>query len=251
MGIMDSLGKAMSKLLSSQAQAGEAIWVERMTMEEIEEMEAKGCDMTEYRAKYAEREARKAAEIKRRLDAIDYSLLDPYRNTPREIESAFVKDVISVNSLYLTKKQKIADAKVVYGAVVQAHFGLWEAGDYGSMAAVFVFALDEKHIFDVEWLLETAGKISEMKESSNVPGDCLKFINLLRNDQSQFCCKLGESLCGEADAWCTTYAFSDQTVLPDKYLPQNKIVPFLLMEPAKDGWSADLEIVPVKYYNKV
>ena len=247
MGFMDSLGKAMSKLLSSQAAAGEAAWVERITMEEIEDMEAKGCDMTEYRAKYAEREERKAAEIKRRMEAIDYSLLDPYRNTPRDIDSAFVKDVISLNSSYLTKKQKYADAKIVYGAVVQAHHGLWTPGDYGHMAAVFVFALDE-HVYDVEWLLDVAEKISEMKESSNVPEDNREFITTLRDDQSVFGYKVGASICGDAYAWCTTYAFMEQKVLPDTYLPQNKIVPFLLMKTPE--YLADLEIIPAKYYNK-
>ena len=248
MGIMDSLGKAMSKLLSSQAQMGEAKWLETMTMEEIEDMEAKGCDMTEYRAKYAEREEKKAAEIKRRLDAIDYSLLDPYRNTPRDMESVFVKDVISLNNIWSFNKEALADARIVYGAVVQAHHGLWTPGDYGHMAAVFVFALDEKHIYDVEWLLETAEKISEMKISANVPDDNMKFIAKLRDDKSMFGFKLGASLCGDADAWCTTYAFKEQAVLPDTYLPQNNILPFLLMKTPE--YLADLQLIPVKYYNK-
>ena len=251
MGIMDAIGKAMSSLLSSQAKAGEAAWVERITMEEIEEMEAKGCDMSEYRVKYEEREARKAAEIKRRLEAIDYSLLDNYRSTPRDLESDFVKDVASFSDGFFFNKENLADATIVYGAVVQAHFGLWEPGEYGSMAAVFVFAMDEKHIYDVDWLLNTAEKISEMKNSSNVPEDCKKFIATLRDDKSIFCFKLGESLSGDADAWCCTYAFKDQTKLPDTYLPQNKILPFILMKKPHDKtWEVDIALIPAKYYNK-
>lgn len=254
MGFLESLGRFMSGLFPSQQNK----WEENLTLEQIEDLERQGCDMTEYRQRFEEREAaRKAhlAEIRQKsLDALDMERLTPYLNAvPRDLESEFVKDAVAFNHLPSKKIKRLADAPIVYASVVQAHYALYEPGavDEQGYGVVFCFALDEKHKYDTVWLRELAGKISEMKESSSVPSDCAKFIKTLRDDQSIFCFKLGESLCGDADAWCATHPVYFPSRLPLGYLPATKILPMLLIEKPEVNQPIELRPIPFKYYTNL
>ncbi|MEY8295350.1 hypothetical protein AAK943_00145 [Emergencia timonensis] len=232
-------------------------WEAAMTEEEITEMEKKGYDMSSVRCKQAEiaaqEEAAEAAFMEqRKATAVptDLNKLTSYRSTPRSTESEFFKDVAGKAPLFGKDKwrEKFATAPLLYGAVVQANSGLWLPGREDDLPAVFVFALDRTHIYDVEWLTATAEKISEMKESPNVPADCREFIDILRDDQSQFCFPLGPSLSDGAEAWCVTYQFGKQTILPGNRLPEDGIVPFLLEAQPKKQLPIQLAVIPGKYY---
>lgn len=176
--------------------------------------------------------------------------LTPYRSTPRSAESSFFRDVAGKAPLFGREKwrEKYANAPMVYGAVVQANSDLWLPGTGEYLPAVFVFALDSPHIYDVEWLRDTAEKISEMKASSAVPADCQEFIHILRDDQSEFCFPLGASLADGADAWCVTFKFDKQAILPGNRLPEDGIVPFLLEARPKKQMPIQLTPIPGKYY---
>ena len=78
--------------------------------------------------------------------------------------------------------------------------------------------------------------------------DCQQFIHILRDDQSDFCFPLGTSLAGGADAWCVTYKFDKQTILPGSRLPEDGIVPFLLEAKPKKQIPIQLAAIPGKYY---
>ena len=144
---------------------------------------------------------------------------------------------------------KFANAPLIYGAVVQANSALWLPGTEEYLPAVFVFALDSAHIYDVEWLTATAEAVSEMKVNDTVPADCQEFIDILRDDQSEFCFPLGASLAAGADAWCVTYKFDKQTILPGNRLPEDGIVPFLLEAQPKKQMPVQLSPIPGKYYS--
>ena len=88
----------------------------------------------------------------------------------------------------------------------------------------------------------------EMKVSPVVPADCQQFIHILRDDQSDFCFPLGTSLAGGADAWCVTYKFDKQTILPGSRLPEDGIVPFLLEAKPKKQIPIQLAAIPGKSY---
>ena len=106
-------------------------------------------------------------------------------------------------------------------------------------------------IFNWKWTWDPDGhgeKIMEMKVSPVVPADCQQFIHILRDDQSDFCFPLGTSLAGGADAWCVTYKFDKQTILPGSRLPEDGIVPFLLEAKPKKQIPIQLAAIPGKYY---
>lgn len=232
-------------------------WEAAMTEEEISEMEKKGYDMSSVCDKQAQCAAREEADEaaflqQRKATAVptDLNRLTPYRSTPRSTESGFFKDVAGKAPLFGKDKwrEKYAGAPLVYGAVVQANSALWLPGTEEYLPAVFVFALDSAHIYDVEWLAATAEKITELKACADVPADCRAFIDILRDDQSEFCFPLGASLAGGADAWCVTYKFDKQTILPGNRLPEDGIVPFLLEAKPKKQIPIQLAVIPGQYY---
>ena len=233
-------------------------WENAMTEEEIDTMERQGYDVSGLRAaRAATKEEDAAAEAafqdQRTATAVatDLDRLLPYRSTPRSTESDFFKETAGKPPLFGKDKwrERMSTAPLIYGAVVQANSDLWLPGSNEFYPAVFVFALDSAHIYDTDRLRAMAEKISGMKESSSVPQDCKEFIEILRDDQSEFCFPLGASLSGGADAWCVTYKFEKQTVLPGNRLPEDGIVPFLLEAPPKKQMPIQLLAIPGKYYS--
>jgi hypothetical protein len=260
MGFLESIGKAMQGLFPGQAQADEQVkeWASSMTEEEIEKLEQQGCDMSSYRAQMEaakEERKRKAEEEEelrlKSLDMLNYGKLEVHKDVPRDPDSRFVQDTVAIAKPSSSDKKLFATAPIVYGYVVQANSALWYPGEDRSGAGiVFVFALDEAHRYDMEWLAATAKKISAMKESVDVPKDCRKFIDTLRNDRSYFCFKLGESLNDGAEAWCATYTWYNQTLLPGNRIPATRIIPFLLLEEPEQDQFVRFEIIPAGYYTK-
>jgi len=246
MGLLESIGKVMSKLFKSQIQG----WEDRVTLDQIDELEKQGCDVAELRAKYFERKkAEEDAEqklISDSLAALDLSKLDAYAQTPRDADSQFLKDTSAITG---RRAKTLTEAPIVYGAVVQAHSALWEPGNNERTGIVVVFAEDD-HMRDVEWLTAMADKVSELKDSLDTPKDSRKFIDTLRNSQSYFCFKLGDSINEGANVWCATYTLDKQSYLPLNYIPANRIIPFLLIELSEENQFAQLEIIPAAYYTK-
>ena len=188
--------------------------------------------------------------------------LAEYIKAPRSADSAFIADSIKdgsgtidglIGGIFGNAKLKeaLSKAPIVYGAVVQANSYLFEPGqDIFSVAAVFVFALDEAHIYNIEWLRETADKIAEMKKEGSAFGDMADLLSSLKDDTSHFCLKIGKSVAGDADAWCAVYTFKDTKVLPMTFLPRIKIVPFFLKEHPQTNPHTDVKfaVISGKYY---
>ncbi len=250
MGLAEAIGKLFMKVFKPTG------WEQHLTLEQINEMEKQGCDVTEIRQRYEDRVAAEAAAKKKLVDdslaVVDISMLEKYKLIPRELDSDFVQDVALMGGKKYKWKERLPVAPLVYGCIVQAHWALLEPTEYERLGMVVLFAMDEKHRYDIDWLKETSKKIMQMKNSANVPKDNDKFIKTLRDDQSMFCFKLGESLSGDADAWCATYTVRKRNadILPLNYLPVTKILPMLVSDYPKVNRFTDLELIPAKYYTK-
>lgn len=240
-------GAIPQDMLQSMQAKGEAHMEATMTLADVDNMEKQGCDVTELRRKVTERIAREAAEAAARVCNLEK--LEPYKKIPRDPESEFYK-ALAAKAPLIGKKEWLENcltAPIVYAAVVQAHHGLWAPYDGGHMGAVFVFSTDPARMYDTAWLLDIAKKIGEMKESPTVAPDCKTLIDTLRDDQSQFCFKLRSSLAGDVDAWCTTYVVNDTAHLPHTCLPNDRILPVLLLKPPQEGYLASFGLIPPKY----
>ncbi|MDR0232680.1 MAG: hypothetical protein LBI82_11260 [Dysgonamonadaceae bacterium] len=271
-------------LLSKMTEKATKEWAQNLTPEQIEEYERQGMDMSEYKIIAEEHQA----EQQRLTDAINLSMLDKYK---KNRGANFIDEVAKFNKMSEKRKPKLETAPLVYGRVVQAHSALFKSNPKNKSGAgiVFLFALDDAHRYDEEWLAKTANRIAEMKESvinqpdsmmekicsslnldnnflfsitigsmmekkkvKFLPEDCRSFIRTLCNDSSTFGYKLGESLSDGADAWCATFSLHDQSKLPMAQIPQNRIIPFLLSEEPQSfrGVSDVAQLIPPAYYMK-
>lgn len=232
-------------------------WEKNMSEEDIAQMEAQGYDVTELRAKrakFAEEEEkeylREKEERENFKNPINLDKLNPYLKTPRDIDTPFFKATAG-NAPWLFKdrwKRKYTEAPIVYAAVVQANSALWTPGNNQYYPAVFVFALDQKHTHDIEWLKQIAEEINALQDADQIPEDCRKLIQTLRDDTSEFCFRIGKSVCGDANAWCVTYKFDKQSALPRKALPSDGIVPFLLKSAPVENQFIDFKLIPTSFY---
>ena len=232
-------------------------WEENITEEQINEMEAQGCDVSDLRKKLADKQEQAEEEERRQQEERDdfknttrLDKLSPYLQTPRDMETPFFKAVAG-SAPWLFKgswKKKYTEGPIIYASVVQANSALWMPGNNEYYPAVFVFALDKAHIHDVAWLKQMAERIGELADGAIVPNDCRKMIETLRDSHSEFCFRIGKSVCGDADAWCATYKFDKQSALPRKALPSDGIVPFLLKAKPVEDQFVNFKLIPAEFY---
>lgn len=233
-----------------QAEKYQEQFYSNLMPEDIPKWEAQGVTFTdEQRARAEENKRAKAAEHASR-PVYHLDRLEPFKAVPRGADDPFVIDC--AGKLPALGKEKylaqFQNAPLLFSKVVQANHALWETGDYEGLPAVFVFALDDAHRYDTDWLDRTAAAIQEMKKGGDVPKDCKKFILKLREDKGSFCFKLGESLSGGADAWCVTKVIEKQTELPNCALSRDGLMPWLLRDNLREGYFAPLALIPSQYY---
>jgi len=225
----------------------------------LEHYEKLGWDVSEFKdAALAQAAAKEnARQLNDQMHPVDLSRLDPFVATPRDPNSAFVTDALAVGAyggLFANKDKKrqiVAGAPLIYGAVVEANSDLWEPGSGTNLPAVFVIATDAAHRTNIEWLTQAAQTIAALKHQGDLPKDMRKLIDDLRNSISYFCHKIGPSVAGDADAWCATTSFN-QANLPGKRLPrigEVGMLPFLLKEEPKENQFLPVENIPAKYYS--
>ena len=229
----------MGKIQEAQDQ-----YVMALTDEAIEEM-AKGGQNVDMLYKHRE-EARKRHEEKMKNE-VHLERLDEYKNTPRDPKTAFAKKAIKTGMF--GSNGNTVDAPLVYGAVVQAQSSLWKPFRNNNSGMVVVFTLDEKYKYDIEWLTQMANKISETKKEE-VDQDMQTIKENLLNTRSIFCNKVGKSMAGDVEVWCGTYIVKDTKMLPKMFIPNNKILPFLVTEELKDGNKVFTTGSPFKLINK-
>jgi len=211
-----------------------------LTDEAIEKMKSEGQDAEILYKKREEARQRKAEKM---TNIVHLERLDEHKKTPRDPKSTFVKKGVKGN------KNVIVEAPLVYGAVVQAQSTLWEPFKNYNSGMVIAFTLDERYKYDIAYLTEMAGKISESK-NQNTYEDTKALRDNLLNTRSVFCNKVGQSISGDVEVWCCTYFVKDTKLLPKMFIPNNKILPFLVMEKLKEGNKIFTQGSPVELIKK-
>jgi len=263
------MANLFSNMFASQTEEATRQWAISLTLEQIEDYERQGMDMSAYRLIREEHLAEKQRFIDENKAFLDFDKLEKYKRTPRSAEDSFINDVADFNGTSDKKKHLLETAPLVYGRVVQANTALYtpHKDDLGATAMVVLFALDDEHRYNIEWLDKTAKRISEIKDTvdshepqgilytiirllslhdsgfikshyeskklDTAPSDCREFIKTLRDYQSSFCFPLGASISEGADAWCSTRHIPVPSYLPMSVLPYNRIIPLLISEPPK------------------
>jgi hypothetical protein len=225
---------------------------------QIDELERQGCDVRELRATKAGRAAARAAEAQQRLierqqrPRLQLERLQAFMATPRPADSQFFKDAAGKPPMLFGKKTwqtSHENAPIVFAATVQANEKLWDPGDENGLPLVLVTATDPRHRNDVAYLTGLARRLAELRDSSHTPSDCQKLVASLRDQQSIFNWKVGASVAGDADAWCGTLNVTRRNDLPNRCLPADGVLPYLLLAPPRDNYNMDLKLVPKQYYS--
>lgn len=225
---------------------------------QLDEFEKDGMDVADFRAAAIHSQSRFSdlwwEDFEQEENEISLAKLKSCEVTPRDLESSFFKE-ITANIWRFSKlisggwKQKYQNAPIVYGALVQAWDQMREPGE-GSGAMVVVFATDS-HKDDANRLAEVASKVQDLrdwKSNIQITDDTKQLIADLEDHQSIFCHKLNSNIVWNAEAWCCVVFIDDQKDLPKWFIPDEEIIPFLLIGNVKEDYSPDLVLVPSKYY---
>ena len=223
-------------------------WEKTMTEVELDKMEAQGCDVSVYREKLAARRAKEAEEEKRDRETwqnpTNLDKLEPYIATPRSTDTPFFQKVAGKAPWFGKNKwlKKHTEGQIIYVDVVDAPKYAWkgEKHEDDTYQIIGVYALDEKHVRNVEWIQKVMSILRTMHEGKKpvAPG-CEKIMDMIPDESNWDTIKLPENLSEGADAYVRRLVVEDKE-LPKGYLPSNGIVPHFYWEGTIKRIHADL-----------
>ena len=223
-------------------------WEKTMTEVELDKMEAQGCDVSVYREKLAARRAKEAEEEKRDRETwqnpTNLDKLEPYIATPRSTDTPFFQKVAGKAPWFGKNKwlKKHTEGQIIYVGVVDAPKYAWkgEKHEDDTYQIIGVYALDEKHVRNVEWIQKVMSILRTMHEGKKpvAPG-CEKIMDMIPDESNWDTIKLPENLSEGADAYVRRLVVEDKE-LPKGYLPSNGIVPHFYWDGTIKRIHADL-----------
>lgn len=240
-------------------------WEDRLTWDDILEMEAQGCDMKDIKERFlARQEAEKvlSEQFEKYSNALRFTMdevdnenignktdilkIEHLINECRNPESQIVKDTIGKPPFLglLGKDKWINDVKssdVLYASVIQCHPQLWEqvTEDITPASYLMVYSLNPQYSRNVEVLKKVSKLLNDFRdrediELSNYSASMQNLYKELDDPQSAPHILLDTTLLREigieepnADIRVTNGYIYDDTPLPNKKLPSDGILPFI------------------------
>ena len=231
-----------------------------VTDERLDELEAQGYDVSEYRkAKQNARSAKNAIleEIRNAHEnCTNLTKLEPYMKTPRNIESEFFKAVAGKAPWFGKDKwrRKYSEAPIVYRGVVAAQSELYKPSDKGEDAfyAVTIVAVDKAHQCNEEWMQRVIKQLQDMQAGKvDTPSDCAELVDMMDevdNEGDWRTGMLGMSIAEGAEAYYRKDVFFRKN-LPNGFLPTNGILPQVCTNiPVKESHLPLTDNIPVQFY---
>ena len=228
--------------------------------ERLDELEAQGYDVSEYRkAKQNARSAKNAIleEIRNAHEnCTNLTKLEPYMKTPRNIESEFFKAVAGKAPWFGKDKwrRKYSEAPIVYRGVVAAQSELYKPSDKGEDAfyAVTIVAVDKAHQCNEEWMQRVIKQLQDMQAGKvDTPSDCAELVDMMDevdNEGDGRTGMLGMSIAEGAEAYYRKDVFFRKN-LPNGFLPTNGILPQVCTNiPVKESHLPLTDDIPVQFY---
>ena len=228
--------------------------------ERLDELEAQGYDVSEYRkAKQNARSAKNAIleEIRNAHEnCTNLTKLEPYMKTPRSIESEFFKAVAGKAPWFGKDKwrRKYSEAPIVYRGVVAAQSELYKPSDKGEDAfyAVTIVAVDKAHQCNEEWMQRVIKQLQDMQAGKvDTPSDCAELVDMMDevdNEGDWRTGMLGMSIAEGAEAYYRKDVFFRKN-LPNGFLPTNGILPQVCTNiPVKESHLPLTDDIPVQFY---
>lgn len=224
-------------------------WEKTMTENDLDQMEAQGLDVTEYREKLAARRAKEAEEAKRDRELYknptQLDKLKPYMQTPRSPETDFFRKVAG-KAPWLGKGRwlkKFTEGKIVYVGAVHAPAEAWKGirHEDESFYLIGLFALDDEHMNDADWLLRVTGVIRSMCEGrQHAAPECSGIIDLIQDENAWSDVELSGDLVEGATVKVKKLVINYKE-LPKGYMPSDGIVPHFY-------WEGTIRVIPSGLY---
>lgn len=226
-------------------------WEKNMTEEDLRKMEAQGCDVSAYREKLNKRRAEEAAQaaedLKKYYNPTDLSMLEPFIATPRSTDTEFFRAVAGKAPWFGKSKwlRKYQEGKIVYAGVIDiAPEGCRppkHKDDHHYCVAIY--AIDDKHIHNVEWLKGLMKTLGEMRDGKRpAPGELQGLMAMFGDESNWDQKRLPSSIAGGAEVWHQRLGL-DASKLPKGYLPTDGIVPHFY-------WEGTISQIPAQFYSK-
>ena len=224
-------------------------WEKTMTENDLDQMEAQGLDVSKYREKLAARRAKEAEEARRDRELYknptQLDRLKPYMQTPRSTETEFFKKLAGKAPWFGKSKwlRKFTEGQIVYAGIISAPADAWKGVKHENDAcyAIGIYALDEMHMYDVEWLQRVMKNLRNMCEGRQpVAPECEAVVDLAKNEDSWSTVTLdGELVEGaKVEVQKLVLYYKD---LPKGYLPSDGIVPHFY-------WEGTIRRIPAELY---
>lgn len=220
-----------------------------LTENDLDRMEAQGCDVSIYREKLAARRAAEAEAAKRDSELYknptQLDRLNPYIQTPRSSESEFFRKMAG-KAPWLGKNEwmrRYTEGNIVYAGIISAPSEAWKGvkHEHEAFYAVAVHALDSEHMYDVEWLQRMMRKFRNMCEGKEqVASGCEEIVNLAEREDCWTTVKLSGELVEGAEVEVKKLVIYYKK-LPKGYLPSDGIVPHFY-------WEGTIKIIPSEWY---
>lgn len=208
-------------------------WENNMTETDLDKMEAQGCDVTAYREKLAARRAKEAEEEKQLREKwrnpTRLGRLDAFVPTPRDTETEFLKRTAGKAPWFGKSKwlKKFTEGSIIYVGVIDApkelYTGARHADDIHQI--IGVYALDDGHVRNAEWLMNLVGSLKRMCEGkAPMATGCERIKGIIADESDRKEFQLPANVADEAKAYVRRLVVEDKE-LPNGYLPSDSIVP--------------------------
>ena len=245
----------LKNLVESQLEAAKR----SITKERIEELEAQGYDMSEYRealaAKQAEEEGAYRDLRSKHQNPTDLNKLEPYMKTPRSTETPFFRAVAGRAPLFGKSKwrTKYSEGKIVYLVILDCpDEALAPPMNDDGYYCIALYAIDDAHARSEEWLRRVLNALRDMRDGKrDTPNDCLELVDMMRNkhDESDWRSGwLGQSIAEGARAYYFKHVLFTKD-LPQGFIPDSNILPALCTSiPQKEGRVPLISKIPPAFY---
>ena len=224
-------------------------WEKTMTENDLDQMEAQGLDVSNYREKLAARREKEAEEAKRNSELYknptQLDRLKPYMQTPRSADTEFFKKVAG-KAPWLGKSKwlrKFTEGQIVYAGIISAPAESWKGVKHedDSFHAIGIYALDKAHLHDTEWLMKVMKNLRNMCEGRQpVTPECEDVVSLANEEDSWSTVKLSGEIVDGADVEVRKLVLYYKN-LPQGYLPSDGIVPHFY-------WEGTIRVIPAELY---
>ena len=147
------------------------------------------------------------------------------------------------------RQKWLAPAKtmpILYTCVVQADDGLYRPSKEFARI-VIIFTYEKEKATNIKYLNDVSRSLREIRLAKRVPQDAVKLMAKLK-DNAFFIEKLPTSITGDTVVYIAVETIDAARVLPNRYMPANRILPAFIRHPIRFNRKSGLQFIQGECY---